>query len=79
MTIRVFTIKTYASMPSRFRVTGPAGRNGRAVGRDAKDAGEAAAIALDWALEKPMPYVIVGIESALAHIPEKLRHKDAYD
>lgn len=77
--MRAFTIKTYPSMPGLFRVTGPAGRRGRAVGRDAKDAGEAAAVALDWALDKPGPYIIIGSEKAMAHIPKHLRSRGRLD
>jgi hypothetical protein len=74
MKIRTFTIRS-TSCPGGIRVTGPAGRGGRDVGRDTCDPGEAAAIALDWALAGGGPYVIVGMRKAMDHIPLQLRSR----
>ena len=70
--MNVITISTYASMPWQFRVQGPAGR-GRMNGRDCANAGEAAAVAINWARNVGVPYVIVGHDAALKLIPAELR------
>lgn len=65
------TITTYPSMPDRFRVEcEQPGR--REFGRDARDAGEAAAIALQYA-NGAGPYVILGPAVAVHQIPKELR------
>ena len=71
--MRTITITTYPSLPGRYRVehTG----EGRAFGRDTKDTGEAAAVALNYANSKSSAYVIVGHSEALAQIPAELRFK----
>lgn len=71
--MRTITITTYPSMPGRFRIDHVG--EGRAYGRDAQDAGEAAAVALNYASSKTSPYVIVGNCKALDQIPEQLRHR----
>ena len=60
-------------MPWSFRVEHVG--EGRAFGRDAKNAGEAAAVALNYANSKSSAYVIVGHGEALAQIPAELRFK----
>lgn len=72
--MNVITISTYPSMPWRFRVQGPVGR-GRLNGRDCSNAGEAAAVAIDWARNVGSPYVIVGHDAALKLIPPEVRSK----
>lgn len=74
MTVRTFTIRS-TSCPGGIRVSGPAGRGGRDVGRDTCDPGEAAAIALEWALAGSGPYVIVGLQKAMDCIPMQLRQR----
>lgn len=71
--MKTITITTYPSMPDRFRVVcvEPGKRD---MARDAQDAGEAAAVALNYATGS---YVIVGIGSALGMIPQELRHKSS--
>jgi hypothetical protein len=75
--MRTITITTYASMPSRFKVWHSApGR--RDFGRDAAGgAGEAAAIAIEYARATGGPYVILGHKEALDMIPAELRFKSA--
>lgn len=72
--MNVITITTYPSMPGQFRVQGP-GREGRAQGRDCKNAGEAAAVAVNWATNVGKPYVIIGHDAALKLIPAEVRSK----
>lgn len=69
--MRTITITTYPSMPGRYRVMcrTPGKRD---IGRDAKDAGEAAAVALDYA-GLGGAYVIVGKKDAIDFIPTELR------
>ena len=67
-------ITTYPSMPWQFRVQGP-GDGGRVQGRDCKNAGEAAAVAVNWATNVGRPYVIIGHDAALKLIPPEVRSK----
>ena len=72
--MKTITITTYASMPGRYKIKCEVPGRFPAT-RDAKDAGEAAAVALDYrGVNGSGPYVIVGTEKALALIPEGLRH-----
>lgn len=71
--MNTITITTYPSMPGRFRVSSNA-RGSRAVQRDAANAGEAAAIALEYAAAAAS-YVIVGHAAAIEQIPLELRSK----
>lgn len=72
--MRTITITTYASMPSRFKVWHSGGGK-RSFGRDAAGgAGEAAAIAMEYA-RTGGPYVILGHKDALDMIPAELRFK----
>lgn len=71
--IRKITITTYPSMPGRYRVES-AKEGARTVGRDARDAGEAAALALQYA-DGESTYVIVGEKNAVDQIPAELRAK----
>ncbi len=70
--MNIITITTYPSMPWRFRVQGPVGSS-RVQGRDCNDAGEAAAVAVNWANDVGKPYVIIGHDSALKLIPPEVR------
>ena len=69
MTIK---ITTYQSMPWRFKIQADGER--RTFGRDASDAGEAAAVALQYAAGSKS-YVIIGPDKAMQHIPASLRGK----
>jgi hypothetical protein len=73
--MHVITITTYPSMPWQFRVQGPGGSRGRMQGRDCSNAGEAAAVAINWASNVGRPYVIVGHDAALKLIPPEVRSK----
>ena len=75
--MNVITISTYPSMPWRFRVQGPTGRRGAISGRDCNNAGEAAAVAIDWARNLVGPYCIVGHDKAMAMIPPEIRTRTA--
>lgn len=68
--MRSITITTYSG---RFRVNCSGGGQ-RSYGRDAWNAGEAAAIAVEYA-NNPGPYVILGHKDALDMIPVELRDK----
>ncbi len=70
--MRTITITTYPSMPGRFRVQT---NDRRALERDASNAGEAAAVALNYANASGKPYVIVGHQAAMALIPEQVRSR----
>lgn len=67
----VFTIQKYNNRI--WMVHGPAGQKGRHIRRDAQNAGDAAAIALQWATSGGRRYVIVGHDEAMKHIPESVR------
>lgn len=69
--MRTITITTYPSMPDRYKVLCrvPGKRD---IGRDAKDAGEAAAVALNYA-GLGGAYAIVGEKVAIDLIPAELR------
>ncbi|NHR04498.1 hypothetical protein HA052_04745 [Chromobacterium haemolyticum] len=67
----VFTIQKFQNR--LWMVHGPAGLNSRHIRRDAQNAGEAAAIALQWAISGGQRYVIVGHDEAMKHIPESVR------
>ena len=69
--MKVYTIQKYQNW--KWMVHGPAGRGGNNTRRDAQNAGDAAAIALQWALSGPKPYVIVGHDEAMKMIPEEVR------
>ena len=73
--MNIFTITTYPSMPDRFYVQGPGGLNGRIQGRDCANAGEAAAVAINFARNVGGPYCIIGHDKALKLIPEQVRSK----
>lgn len=71
--MKTITITTYESMPGRFRVlSSEFGK--RPFGRDANGPGEAAAIAVEYAL-RGGSYVILGHKSALDQIPLEIRYK----
>lgn len=61
-------------MPGRYKVM-HAEDGKRPMQRDARDPGEAAAVALDYATQHLGPYVILGTKAAVDMIPEPLRHK----
>ena len=68
--MKIITITTYPSMPGRYTVNcAEAGK--RTFERDARDAGEAAAVALNYAVGE---YVIVGCKAALDLIPPEMRY-----
>lgn len=71
--MKTITITTYPSMPGRFSVEAKE-QGKRPVGRDAANAGEAAAIALQYASGSPR-YVILGHSAAVEMIPLELRSK----
>lgn len=73
--MHVITITTYPSMPWRFHVQSPGGRSGRIQGRDCRDAGEAAAVAINIARNLGGPYCIVGHGDAMKLIPAEVRSK----
>lgn len=71
--MRVIKITTYPSMPDRFRVEwDEPGKRG--AGRDARNAGEAAAAAMTYA-SAASRYVILGHDDALKQIPAEIRSK----
>ena len=75
--MRTITITTYASMPNRFKVWHSAPGQ-RSFGRDAAGgAGEAAAIAMEYAMVSGGPYVILGHSEAVNMIPAELRFKSS--
>lgn len=69
--MKTITITEYASMPGRFTVTGPK----KNQSRDAFDAGNAAAIAINYANSVNSSYVIVGSNKVMELIPEQIRSK----
>lgn len=71
--MKVIMIMTYASMPDRLKVECDPGRAKRTFGRDARNSGEAAAIAMSYATADGSDYVILGHKEALDQIPVDLR------
>jgi len=72
--MKTITITTYESMPNRFKVL-CSEEGKRSFGRDAASgAGEAAAIAMEYAM-RGGPYIILGHKVALEMIPVELRCK----
>lgn len=69
--MKTVTIAEYTTMPGRFVVTGPA----RGQRRDTSDAGNAAAIAINYANLTAGPCVIVGAKKVMELIPEEVRIK----
>jgi len=73
--MKTITITTYESMPNRFRVLCmEIGK--RTFGRDAAGSGEAAAIAMEYAM-RGGSYVILGHKTAVDMIPSEIRCKSA--
>lgn len=70
--MRTITITSYASMPGQYRVMT---NDRRSMQRDARDPGDAAAVAINYANASHEPYVIVGHRDALAFIPEQVRSR----
>lgn len=70
--MRTITITTYASMPGRFRVQT---NDRRPMERDAQNAGEAAAVALNYANASNEGYVIVGHTAAMNLLPMQVRSR----
>lgn len=70
--MRTITVTTYPSMPGRFRVQT---NDRRPMERDAQNAGEAAAVALNYANASGQPYVIVGHQAALDLLPSQVRSR----
>lgn len=69
--MKTITITEYRSMPGRFTVTGFK----KNMQRDTTSAGEAAAIAVNYANQAGGSYVILGPEKVTSQIPEKIRSK----
>ncbi|WP_193583525.1 hypothetical protein [Laribacter hongkongensis] len=70
--MRVITIARNPRHPSNYDVKGP-GKGHYDVSYQARNAGEAAAKALDWALAQSTSYVIIGSDEVLEHIPPSMR------
>lgn len=75
--MKTIMITTYPSMPDRYKVECNPGNGRRAFGRDAGNAGEAAAIAMSYATAEGGDYVILGHKAALDQIPYEIRMRRA--
>lgn len=69
--MKTITITEYSSMPGRFTVTGFK----KYMQRDTNSAGEAAAIAINYANQAGGSYVILGPEKVTSQIPPQIRSK----
>ena len=73
--MKTITITTYPSMPDRFRVDCKSDGEPQGFGRDAKNSGEAAAVAINYARDSGENYVILGHKAAVDQIPQELRSR----
>lgn len=74
--MRTITVKRYPSMPGQFQITNDGPQVRYLAQRDAKDPGEAAAIAIEYARQFRGKYVIVGPKEVMDFIPGEIRTGD---
>lgn len=71
--MRTVTVKRYPSMQGQFQITNDGPQMRYIAQRDSNDPGEAAAIAIEYALQYRGRYVIVGPKEVMDFIPTELR------